>query len=84
MLVSLYVLIDEWWERAHPPSPRKPGRPPSLSHSEVLTLAILSQWPRFRSERDFSASPTLTSAPTSRTWYATASSTAGFALWRPS
>jgi hypothetical protein len=24
-----------------------------LSPSEVLTLAILSQWPRFRSERDF-------------------------------
>ena len=24
-----------------------------LSPSEVLSLAILSQWPRFRSERDF-------------------------------
>src|SRR3954452_15965106 len=24
-----------------------------MSESEVLTLAILSQWPRFRSERDF-------------------------------
>src|SRR5918998_2282321 len=53
MLVSLYVLVDDWWERAHPPSPRKPGRPLSLSDAEVLTLAILSQWPRFRSERDF-------------------------------
>lgn len=53
MLVSLFVLVDDWWERAHPPSPRKPGRPPSLSDAEVLTLAILSQWPRFRSERDF-------------------------------
>src|SRR5215203_4444334 len=29
------------------------ARPPLLSPSEVLTLAILSQWPRFRSERDF-------------------------------
>jgi hypothetical protein len=55
MLVSLYVLVDEWWERAHPLSPRKPGRPPSLSDSEVLTLAILSQWPRVRSERVQSA-----------------------------
>lgn len=27
--------------------------PPLLSSSEVLTLAILSQWPRWRSERDF-------------------------------
>jgi hypothetical protein len=53
MLVSLYVLVDDWWEQAHPPSPRKPGRPPSLSANEILTLAILSQWPRFRSERDF-------------------------------
>ena len=53
MLVSLYVFVDDWWKRAHPPSPRKPGRPPSLSDAEVLTLAILSQWPRFRSERDF-------------------------------
>ena len=53
MLVSLYVFVDDWWKRAHPPSPRKPGRPPSLSASEVITLAILAQWPRFRSERDF-------------------------------
>jgi len=53
LLVSLYVLVDDWWERAHPPSPRKPGRPPSLSDSEILTLAILAQLPRWRSERDF-------------------------------
>jgi hypothetical protein len=36
-----------------PNAPRKPGRPALLSESEVLTLAILAQWPRFRSERDF-------------------------------
>lgn len=53
MLVSLFVLVDDWWECAHPPSPRSPGRPPSLSDAEVLTLAIVAQWPRFRSERDF-------------------------------
>jgi hypothetical protein len=53
LLVSLYFLVDEWWQRTHPPAPRKPGCPPLLSPSEVLTLAILSQWPRFRSERDF-------------------------------
>lgn len=53
MLVSLYVLVDDWWEGAHPPSPRKPGRPPSLSEAEVLTLAVLAQWPRWRSEGDF-------------------------------
>lgn len=53
LLVSLYVLVDDWWQRTHPPAPRKPGRPPSLSASEVLTLTVLSQWPRWRSERDF-------------------------------
>ena len=31
----------------------KLGRPALLSQSEILTLAILAQWPRFRSERDF-------------------------------
>ena len=32
---------------------KKPGRPALLSDPEVITLAILAQWPRFRSERDF-------------------------------
>ena len=53
LLVSLYILVDDWWQRTHRTAPRKPGRPPLLSESEVLTLAILSQWPRWRSERDF-------------------------------
>ncbi len=53
-LVSLYVFVDDWWKADHPSTaPRKPGRPALLSESEVLTLAILAQWPRFRSERDF-------------------------------
>jgi hypothetical protein len=52
-LVSLYVLVDDWWHERHPYSPRKPGRPALLSDPEVLTLAIFAQWPRFRSERDF-------------------------------
>ena len=52
-LVSLYVLVDDWWQEHHYRAPRGPGRPTLLSDSEVLTLAILSQWHRFRSERDF-------------------------------
>ena len=52
-LRSLYVLIDDWWQADRPPTARQPGRPPQLTDSEVLTLAILAQWPRFRSERDF-------------------------------
>jgi hypothetical protein len=53
LLVSLYVLVDEWWVETHSPYPRRRDRPPTLSDSEVLTLAVLAQWPRFRSERDF-------------------------------
>jgi len=52
-LVSLYVLVDDWWQAGHCSTPRRPGRPALLADSEVLTLAILAQWPRFRSERDF-------------------------------
>jgi Transposase DDE domain len=53
-LLSLYVLVDDWWQERHPSSARKkPGRPALLSDPEVITLAILAQWPRFRSERDF-------------------------------
>ncbi|HET7270481.1 MAG TPA: IS982 family transposase [Rubrobacter sp.] len=52
-LVSLYVLVDDWWKENRSSQPPKPGRPALLSASEVLTLAILAQWPRFRSERDF-------------------------------
>jgi hypothetical protein len=53
-LVSLYVLVDDWWQQNRSSSPpQKPGRPRLLSESEALTLAILAQWHRFRSERDF-------------------------------
>ena len=49
----MYVHIDDWWKANYPSPARRPGRPALLSASEVLTLAILAQWPRFRSERDF-------------------------------
>ncbi len=52
-LVSLYVRIDDWWRTNGPSATPRPGRPALLSGSEVLTLALLAQWPRFRSERDF-------------------------------
>src|SRR3712207_2035239 len=53
-LVSLYVLVDDWWRANHCRSSRRaPGRPILLSDSEGLTLAILVQWPRVRSERGF-------------------------------
>jgi hypothetical protein len=52
-LISLYVVVDDWWKRYHFHPLHRAGRPPSLSAPEVLTLAILAQWPRWRSERDF-------------------------------
>ena len=52
-LVSLYVFVDDWWRTSHSSTLSRPGRPALLADSEVLTLAILAQWPRFRSERDF-------------------------------
>ena len=53
-LVSLYVLVDDWWKLEHS-SDVAESRPSgsSLTDPEVITLAILAQWPRFRSERDF-------------------------------
>lgn len=50
-LVELYVLADTFCKTL-PPEPH-PGPAPALAPSEVVTLAILSQWARFRSERDF-------------------------------
>jgi Transposase DDE domain len=52
-LVSLYVLVDDWWKLEHSSEPPKAVRPALLTDPEVITLAILAQWPRFRSERDF-------------------------------
>ncbi len=83
MLVSLYVLVDDWWANTHLPSARKPGRPPSLSESEVLTLAILTQWPRWRSERDFFRFADTHSEDISQTSSPTASSTVESVLWSP-
>jgi hypothetical protein len=52
-LVAVYVMVDEWWQDQEAPVARRPGRPTVLSESEVLTLALVAQWPRWRSERDF-------------------------------
>ena len=52
-LVSLYVLTEDWWKATHSSDIPGAGRPSLISEPEILTLAILAQWPRFRSERDF-------------------------------
>jgi hypothetical protein len=66
-LVSLYVLVADWWQARCPSPASRPGCPALLKESEVLTLAILTQWPRWRSERDFWSFLGLTFAPTSLT-----------------
>jgi len=52
-LVSLYVLTEDWWKSTHSQDNPKVGRPSLISEAEILALAILAQWSRFRSERDF-------------------------------
>jgi hypothetical protein len=51
-LVELYVAVDEFDKAQFPPE-RPGGRPPALSRSEVVTLALFSQWACFPSERGF-------------------------------
>ena len=53
LLLGLIVRPRGRLVEGRPSDTPKPGRPALLADSEVLTLAILSQWPRFRSERDF-------------------------------
>jgi hypothetical protein len=50
-LMELYVLADDFCKRELPPD-RHPGPAAMLDRSEVVSLAVLSQWARFRSERD--------------------------------
>jgi hypothetical protein len=51
-LVELYVVVDQFCQTQLPPD-RHPGPAAALDRSEVVTLAILGQWSRFGSERDF-------------------------------
>ena len=51
-LTELYVMVDDFC-KSQPPDRAAPGPMPSLTSSEVITLAVFSQWARFRSERDF-------------------------------
>jgi hypothetical protein len=51
-LTALYVMVDEFC-KSRLPAEKRPGPTASLCRSEVVTLAILSQWYRFRNERDF-------------------------------
>jgi hypothetical protein len=51
-LTTLYVFVDDTVKQL-PPCKHHPGPQGKLSESEVVTLAMLSQWKFFRSERLF-------------------------------
>jgi hypothetical protein len=52
-VIALYVPVDTFCKAYVPePAPHR-GRTPSLSVSEVVTLAIFGQWAEFRSERGY-------------------------------
>lgn len=53
---TLYVIIDDWYKAKIIGMKPKRGRPPQLTDSEVLTLAIAAQWRSgvpWQSERGF-------------------------------
>jgi hypothetical protein len=55
-LTVVYCSVDEVYQQLFAPcKPRRPGKQPTLSDSEVLTLTILAQWQQDRSERAFGA-----------------------------
>jgi len=51
-VTTVYVLADDYC-KAHEQCPAQPGRAPSLDMAEVITLAMVSQWAPFGSERGF-------------------------------
>jgi hypothetical protein len=53
-LTELYVCVDDFC-KSQPPPPAQPGPAARLTTSEIVTLAIYAQQPRFASERAFYA-----------------------------
>ena len=53
-LTTAYWITDELYHQQYAYlKPKRPGKKPDLSDSEVLTLTILAQWQTSRSERAF-------------------------------
>lgn len=51
-VTTVYVIVDDYCKE-HCPDPPHRGPLAGLSMSEVITLALLGQWSRWRSEREF-------------------------------
>jgi hypothetical protein len=52
-LTTLYVMADDYCQDHKEHSKKEPGPQPALEEGEMITLMILQQHWRFRSERDF-------------------------------
>jgi hypothetical protein len=53
-VTTVYVIVDELYQTHYAPQkPVRPGHRPEVSDSEILTLGLLAQWQRSRSERAF-------------------------------
>jgi DDE family transposase len=52
-LTFLYVMVDDFCKQCLAPETPQPGPAASLTRSEVVTLALFSQWQPFGSERGF-------------------------------
>src|SRR5688572_30609540 len=53
-LTAVYCVVDDLYRSEFARAkPARPGPRPRLSDGEVLTLAVLAQWQRGRSERAF-------------------------------
>lgn len=43
-IIMIYVFVEEWYQKAIAPVKAKRGRPSKFSDSEMLTVALLSEW----------------------------------------
>jgi hypothetical protein len=43
-IIMIYVFVEEWYQKHIAPIKPKRGRPSEFSDSEMLTVAILSEW----------------------------------------
>jgi len=53
LLVTVFVIVDDWYQKAIPPRNHLPGVKPKLSDSEILTLALIMDYLPFPGETQF-------------------------------
>lgn len=53
LLVTVFVMVDDWYQKAVPPRSHLPAVKPQLSDSEILTLALIMDYLPFPGETQF-------------------------------